>query len=142
MLNSGAGHSFPTGVTDIREPWVEVQVLDGGGNIMAVYGGVDSTGLLPSSAARLGMDIAGADGGVLYHHELTEVTSVPFERLVPARGSIELVVALPETLPNTATELDAVLLYRNVRTPYYRAATGDMTGNAPDVEVARVQVGQ
>jgi hypothetical protein len=35
---------------------------------------------------------------------------------------------------------DAVLYYRNVRTPYYRAASGDSAGNAPDVEVARERV--
>jgi DNA-binding beta-propeller fold protein YncE len=142
VMNTGAGHSFPTGVTDIREPWIEVQAIDSNGNILAVYGGPDSTGLIPLGAARLGMDIADADGGLLYRHELTEVTGIPFERVVPAQGSLELVVPTPEMLPPTATEVDAVLIYRNVRTQYYRAATGDMTGNAPNVEVARVQVGQ
>ena len=27
MMNVGAGHAFPTGVTDIREPYVEVLAL-------------------------------------------------------------------------------------------------------------------
>ncbi|MGD0526779.1 MAG: multiheme c-type cytochrome [Polyangiaceae bacterium] len=142
VMNVGAGHSFPTGVTDIREPYLEVQALDANGNLVATYGGPDSTGLVPLTAPRLGMDIADADGGVLYQHELTEATSVPFERLVPAQTSLELVIPLPDHLPMAAVELDAVLLYRNIRTQYYRAATGDATGHAPDVEVARVVVGQ
>jgi len=69
-------------------------------------------------------------------------TRIPFERVLPAQTSMELVVPVPLALPPTAVELDAVLLYRNIRTPYYRAATGDPTGHAPDVEVARVAVGQ
>ena len=147
VMNTGAGHAFPTGVTDIREPWVEVQAFDSTGKMLAVYGGPDATGVVPAGAARLGMDIAGADGGVLYRHELTEVTSVPFERFVPPRGSIEVVVpvpgtGLPGTLPPTAVELDAVLQYHNVRTPYYQQATGNATGSAPEVEVARSVVYQ
>jgi hypothetical protein len=142
VMNVGAGHSFPTGVTDIREPYIEVQALDAGKNLLATYGGPDSTGLIPLTAPRLGMDIADADGGLLYQHELTSATRVPFQRVLPAQSSMEIVVPVPVALPVTATELDAVLMYRNVRTQYYRAATGDPTGQAPDVEVARVAVGQ
>jgi hypothetical protein len=141
VMNTGAGHSFPTGVTDIREPWVEVQALDGNGALLATYGGPDSTGLVPLAAARLGMDIASSDGTLLYSHELTQATRIPFEHVVPAQGSLELRVPIPTNLPPTAVELDAVLLYRNVRTPYYQAATGG-TGHAPDVEVARAAVGR
>jgi hypothetical protein len=88
------------------------------------------------------MDIAAADGTILYEHELTSATRIPFEVVVPAQTSLTIVVPVPLTLPMQAQELDAVLLYRNVRTQYYRAATGDATGQAPDVEVARVAVGQ
>jgi hypothetical protein len=141
VMNVGAGHSFPTGVTDIREPWVEVQALDSNKNLLATYGGPDSTGLIPLSAARLGMDIAASDGTLLYSHQLTSATRIPFERVVPPQTSMELVVPVPVDLPPSATELDVVLYYRNVRTQYYQAATGG-TGHAPDVEVVRVAVGQ
>ena len=142
VMNVGAGHAFPTGVTDIREPYVEVQALDAMQNVLATYGGPDSTGLIPPASPRMGMDIAAADGTLLYQHELTQATRIPFERLLPAQTSMVLVVPVPLALPPTAVELDAVLLYRNIRTQYYRAATGDSTGHAPDVEVARVAVGQ
>jgi DNA-binding beta-propeller fold protein YncE len=140
ITNRGAGHSFPTGVTDIREPWVELQAVDAQGKIVARYGGVGDDGLLPPSAARLGLDIARADGSVLYLHELSQAVRIPFERRVPAKGNAVLQIDAPAALPAGATELDAVLLYRNVRTPYYRAATGDPKGSAPDAEVARVAV--
>jgi Cytochrome c554 and c-prime len=142
VMNTGAGHAFPTGVTDIREPWVEVQALDGQGNVLARYGGPDSTGLVPATAARLGMDIAAADGTILYRHELTDATRIPFQRLVPARGSVEVVVPLPSTLPAGEMQLKAVLYYRNVRTQYYRLATGNASGTAPEVEVASTILGQ
>ncbi len=90
----------------------------------------------------MGLDIAGADGGLLYRHELTAMTSIPFERLVPSGGSIEVVIPTPSTPPAGATGYQAVLYYHNVRTTYYRDATGTATGSAPAVEVARVAVSQ
>lgn len=142
VLNTGSGHAFPTGVTDIREPWVEAHAIDSQGNVIASYGSPDSTGLLPANAARLGMDIAGADGGLLYRHELTETTSIPFERVVPAGQSVEVVIPTPSSLPAGAMGYEVVLYYHNVRTQYYRDATGDTTASAPAVEVARVGVSQ
>jgi hypothetical protein len=139
VMNTGAGHAFPTGVTDVREPWVEVQALDANKKVVATYGGPDTAGIVPATAARLGMDIATPDGGLLYRHELTSATRIPFERVVPAQSSIELVVPVPAVMPSTVTEVDAVLLYHNVRTQYFQAASGG-TGQAPQVEVARVAV--
>jgi hypothetical protein len=142
VLNVGSGHAFPTGVTDIREPWVELQAVDANHAPIARYGGPGADGLLPPDAARLGMDLAKADGTILYQHELSETTRLPFARFVPPGGSTELVLNAPSSLPAGAVGLDAVLLYRNVRTPYYRAAKGttDPTSFAPEVEVVRVPV--
>jgi YVTN family beta-propeller protein len=138
VTNRGAGHAFPTGVTDIREPWVEVRQLDASGNATQIYGGPGGDGLLPADAARLGIDLASATGAILYDHTLSEAARVPFDVRVPAGGAQSLFVAVPASVP--AGSLEAVLYYRNVRTQYYRDATGDATGHAPDVLVARAPV--
>jgi hypothetical protein len=135
VSNIGAGHSFPTGVVDLREPWVEVQGKDPQGN-PATYGGPGSDGLLPPSAARLGTDFADAGGGVLLLHELSAAARVPFDLRVPAGAAQSLFVPVEDG----ASSLTAVLYYRNVRTTYYRAALKLEAGSAPDVEVARAQV--
>jgi hypothetical protein len=90
--------------------------------------------------ARLGTDIANADGTALLRHELTLATRVPFDVRVASGEALAFLVPLPSTMPPGTASLDAVLYYRNVRTTYYRAATGDPQGHAPDIEVARVAV--
>ena len=140
VKNRGSGHAFPTGVTDIREPWVELQAVDGQGNVIATYGGPAADGTIPLDAARFGMDIATADGQILYLHELSKSTRIPFASFVPPLGSVDVFIDAPSELPSGATELDAVLYYRNVRTPYFRAATASGTATAPQVEVARTAV--
>ncbi len=139
--NRGSGHAFPTGVTDIVEAWVELQAMDASGNVFATYGGPDpTTGILPSSAARLGTDIADSNGNILYEHQLSEVLSVPFDRRVPPGGSVTLSIPAPSSLPTGATQLDAVLLYRNIRTTFFQAATDSSTGSVTAVEMARATV--
>jgi hypothetical protein len=140
VTNVGAGHAFPTGVTDIREPWVELQAVDASHNVVARYGGPLADGTISPDAARFGMDIAKADGTVLLKHELSLSTRTPFSRFVPPQGQQIVAIAAPDALPAGATELDAVLLYRNVRTPYFRAVTGNATQVAPEVEMARAIV--
>jgi len=134
------GHSFPTGVTDIREAWVELDAVDAEGKTVSAIGGPGTDGLLPADAARLGADIAKADGTLLFSHELSVTTRIPFERRIPPKASVTVSFPAPPPLPAGATELDAVLYYQNVRTQYYRAATGDASGSAPATELARVKV--
>jgi predicted CXXCH cytochrome family protein len=140
VLNKGAGHAFPTGVADIREPWLELQAVDAGKTRLARYGGPDSNGLIPAGAARFGFDIAKPDGTLLFLHELSETTKIPFDRRIQAHADMNFVFHLPPAPPSGTAEFDVVLYYRNVRTPYFRAATGDPNGAAPDVEVARAVV--
>jgi len=139
VTNRGAAHSFPTGVTDIREAWVELQAIEGSGDAKSlVHFGGPVDGLLPPGAARLGTDIAGPDGTLLLRHEVSAATRIPFDLRVPAGEAQALFVPVPDDVATEA--LRAVLYYRNVRTTYYRYATGDPSGHAPDVVVAQTPV--
>jgi hypothetical protein len=144
VTNTGVGHGFPTGVTDIREPWVELQEVgqppvDAGPPLLRIGGPTTDTDLLPAGAARLGIDIADSTGQVLYQHELNRATRIPFDVRVPAGEAQVFYIAVPPTVGPDA-KLDAVLRYRNVRATYYRAATGDVSSGAPVIEVARIHV--
>jgi hypothetical protein len=142
VANTGVGHGFPTGVTDIREPWVAVQELDGSGadaGVVATYGGPLDGGLLPANAARLGTDIAAQDGGLLLKHELTEAARVPFDVRVPPGEAQSVFVPLPGSVPANAT-LEVGLYYHNVRTTFYQRATDDAGAHTADVLVAQARV--
>jgi predicted CXXCH cytochrome family protein len=140
LFNHGSGHAFPTGVSDVREAWVEVQAKDASGTVLARIGGPAADGTIPPDAARLGTDLAKEDGTVLLKHELTLATRITFDRRVMPRQHVTVSVPLPATLPAGTISLDAVLYYRNLRTTYYRAATGDPTSLPPETELARTTV--
>ncbi|MBF0204086.1 MAG: cytochrome c554 family protein [Desulfamplus sp.] len=50
ITNSGAGHDLPTGLTDIRQMWLEITVLDEKGDQIFSSGKLDKNGYLPDNA--------------------------------------------------------------------------------------------
>jgi predicted CXXCH cytochrome family protein len=139
LRNVGAGHDFPTGVTDIRQPWVQIEAKDASGQPAGKYGAPDpTTNLLPPGAARLGIDIAQADGTILLKHELSRTTRFPFDVRIPSGEAQSLFVPVPAQ--PAGTSLEAVVIYGVVRPTYYQAAVGQPNAPAPSIEIARVPV--
>ncbi|HEY3817912.1 MAG TPA: multiheme c-type cytochrome [Polyangiaceae bacterium] len=137
MRNTGAGHDFPTGVTDIKQAWVQIEAKDASGAVVATYGGLEG-GVVPSSAARLGIDFAQADGTVLLRHELTQATRIPFDVRIPPGEAQALFVPVP---PQPAgTTLEAAVEFAVVRPTYYRFAVDDPDAAAPTIEMSRTAV--
>jgi YVTN family beta-propeller protein len=137
--NVGAGHLLPTGVADIREMWLELEILDAAGRTLAKVGGPDANGLLADDGPRFGMDIASDDGTLLKLHELSLAKSIPFDRRVPPGGAIQVTVN-PGPLSPGAASGKAHLYYRNLRPPFYRAALGDPNATPPTIELANAPV--
>lgn len=130
------GHSFPTGVSDVKEAWIELQAVDSQKNVVARYGSPLSGPIVPVPG-RLGVDFNDETGVALQFHQLTHARSIRFDRRVPSQGSLEVVLDAPLDLPAGATELDAVLYYRNIKAAYAQAAGGP----APALfEMARAKV--
>ena len=137
LRNTGAGHDFPTGVTDIKQAWVQIEAKDATGTAVSTYGGLEG-GVVPQSAARLGIDFANAEGTVLLRHELTEATRIPFDVRVPPGEAQALFVPVPAQ--PTGTTLEAVVIFGVVRATYYRFAVDDAGATAPTIEMARTAV--
>lgn len=140
VVNQGSGHAFPTGTADLREAWAEVDAIAADGTTLARYGGPAPDGSIADDSARLGMDLADADGTELFKHEVGLAAMLPFERRIEPGDHATMVVPVPSAMPVGTKELDAVLYYRSVRTSYYRKALSDPKALVPEVELARAVV--
>jgi len=139
---NGVGHLLPTGVADLRELWLEVVGVDGSGATIATVGApAADTGLIDDSGPRLGLDLADKDGTILRLHEIGLATEIPFDRRAGPKNPVSLSIDASSVFaaPGVAS-VRAELHYRNLRPPFYRAATGDATGSAPDVVIAHADV--
>lgn len=62
VTNVGAGHDLPTGVTELRDMWLELIVTDAGGKQVFASGKLDAAGEIEKGAVKYGVVVADADG--------------------------------------------------------------------------------
>jgi hypothetical protein len=100
ITNSGAGHYLPTGLTEVREMWLDVSVVDAAGT---------ATGLGEHKFGTVLKDAAGK-----YPAELWDAVAVQSDDRIPPKESVthSYKVVLPSGVE--AGTLRAQLLYRSV----------------------------
>jgi hypothetical protein len=112
IMNTGAGHYLPTGLTEVRQMWLEVSVNDSEGNLLYQSGTVDEKGKIDSEAT-IYHTVFGNEKGepTLLVWEATHIIS---DNRVPPKGKKEEHFAC--LVPNdvkTPIKIKAVLNYRS-----------------------------
>lgn len=108
VTNTGAGHYIPTGVTEIREVWLEVKIEDEKGQVIFHTGDLDEKGDLKNEAIVYRTDVLDRSGTVTTQfwntvkkgkdyripprQTLTEEINVPLTGGI--QGSLKVVAAL------------------------------------------------
>lgn len=85
VTNSGAGHMLPTGVTEERQIWLEVEVFSADGELLAHFGAVDDQGRIADDTMILGTVFGDGDGQPT--HRIWRATSIISDRRIPPRGT-------------------------------------------------------
>lgn len=110
--NVAAGHNIPTGVTELRQMWVELQIVDPDGKVLFERGQLDADGELPPDTIWFGA-VAG-DNSDRPTHKIWEMEKFLRKRTVPPKGFLEdtLTAKLPAGLSGEVT-VRARLRYRS-----------------------------
>lgn len=82
--NDGAGHKLPTGLTEVRQMWLEVVVRDQQGNTIYDSGLLDPDGDVDKDAVMYNMGVADADGNYTVKVWLAE--RVLYDYRIPPKG--------------------------------------------------------
>jgi Cytochrome c554 and c-prime len=93
VSNVGAGHGLPTGVTELREMWLEVRVTDAAGATLHHSGALNAQGDHKPGAALFRTEVFDADGALTTRFWRTARKGR--DHRVPARGSVVERVVLP-----------------------------------------------
>jgi hypothetical protein len=136
--NVAAGHHLPTSLIELREMWVDVQVIAKDGRVLFHSGELEPDGEIPEDAMRFGAVGANADGKVT--HKPWEVAQFVYKRLIPAKGSERdsFRVAVPEDLAGPL-RIQARLFYRSASPEALAALMGDAAFEPRQVEMARAE---
>jgi hypothetical protein len=111
--NVAAGHNIPTGVTELRQMWLDVRVADAKGSILFRSGDLDKDGELRPGAIRFGAE-AGDDRGQKTY-KLWETSRFLWKRTIPPKSFSRDTFAFQ--VPRGVTgqlAVEARLLYRSV----------------------------
>jgi hypothetical protein len=110
--NIAAGHNLPTGVSELRQMWLDVSVVDANEKMVFQSGKLDERGRLSNGTLSFGA-VAGDDSGKPTFKPW-EMTGFLSKRTIPPKGVVrdKIAVSMPEEFTGPLT-VDVRLLYRS-----------------------------
>ena len=136
VTNLKAGHSMPTGVTDLRQMWLEVTAQDAGGQTVYSSGVIDAGGQQPKGTVLFHTVFGDDKGNPLVRHDIWRVAKV----LKDTRLKAEETRAVPYKLPSSARAVQVRLLWRDAPADFASWVLKQNGADLPVVELARVDL--
>jgi hypothetical protein len=133
--NVGAGHYLPTGLSEVREMWLEVIIKDALGRIIFQSGTVDNDGNVDLQARSFSIKLADKDGN--HTINVAKADHILSDTRIPPKGSateqFSFLVPITGLLGYT---IDATLHYRSAPQSLIDDLLGDQTIELPIIEMA------
>jgi len=130
VINSGAGHYLPTGLTAIRQMWLYFKVSDSEGNILFQSGVLDKNGELDKNAVVY-HTVLGNDKGEPTIN-IAQAAKILYDHRVPPKGHITEIFSF-KIPPDAASPLlvEAILKYRSISQPLAQELMGNEAQDVP-----------
>jgi hypothetical protein len=146
VRNKGVGHTFPGGTNDSNEAWLEMSLLDSGGEVLAVSGAVGEDGHLDPMAHVYKSVVLDRHGNLIDRRNASDIHVTAATNVIgPGTadvGHFELVV--PAEMAGKALTLRARLLWRKFDRRYTEFAFGENPEgfkrfkNVPDLPITEI----
>lgn len=139
IKNTGAGHYLPTGLTEIRQMWLEVSVTDSEGNPLYNSGAVDKEGKIDPEATIYHTVFGNEKGEPTL--DVWEATHIISDNRVPPKGKkVEKFVCLVSNNVKLPIKINAVLNYRSAPQYVVNALLGEKAIKFPIIKMAELSV--
>jgi hypothetical protein len=136
VINSGAGHYLPTGLTEVRQMWLDVKISDARGKILLRSGDIDEKGNIDKDAVVYHTKLGNEQGEVL---NVALADRVLFDHRIPPKGY--MIESYAFYIPNDAVSplsVEANLKYRSVSQGLARMLLGEKAPEIPVIDMAKV----
>ena len=111
VKNEGAGHFLPTGVTEFRQMWLEVEITDSSGKTVFTSGGVGQDGVLLKDTRIFNTVFGDSEGKPTLN--VSKAVKVLADHRVPPKGFLDEAFLLKNGLKPPFT-IKATLKYRSM----------------------------
>ena len=136
VTNTGAGHSIPTGVGDLRQVWIELRLTDKLGNTLFETGVPDENNELSDKTVMFKTTFGDGKGNPVI--SIAKARQVLSDTRIPVGKSAVHLFDL-KTTPEKGQALTARLLYRGMPQKILNMVPGPPLGPLPVVEMAMTQ---
>ncbi|MDR4497117.1 MAG: cytochrome c family protein [Candidatus Scalindua sp.] len=135
--NSGAGHYLPTGLTELRQMWLEVLITDSEGKLLFNRGGVDESGAIDPQATVYHTVFGNEKGEKTLH--VWEATHIISDNRIPPKGKKEEYFAfvIPQDT-KTPLKIKAVLNYRSAPQNVVDSLMGEKSIKLPVINMTEL----
>ena len=138
VINSGAGHYLPTGLTEVRQMWLAVTITDAGGKTIFKSGGLDKKGDIEKGAVLYYTLLGNAKGEPVVN--VAKADRILFDRRIPPKGYLieRFTFQIP---PDAASPLtvEATLKYRSASQSLAKALLKESVSKIPVVDMVSLE---
>ncbi len=137
VINSGAGHYLPTGLTEIRQMWLDVKITDNMGKTILRSGGLDKNGNIDENAVIYYTQLGNEKGEPVLNIALAD--RILYDRRIPPKGY--LVEKYTFRIPSDAVSplvVETTLKYRSVSQSLAAELLAEITPKIPVVDMVRL----
>ena len=138
VSNTGVGHHFPGGTTDINQAWLHVRAVDGQGHVIYETGMLDKDGRVEPEAYFYESIPIDRTGKHVWRHDLFNMVGDSYSRTIPPAESdiIDHSVKVP-SWAKSPISISATLRYRKLNLRYAKwALQRDDVAELPIVDMA------
>jgi cytochrome c5 len=134
VINSGAGHYLPTGLTEVRQMWLYVAITDANGKTIFRSGSLDKNGDIADNAVIYYTQLGNKKGEPVLNVALAD--RILFDHRIPPKGYLieKYTFQIPPDAISPFT-VEAGLKYRSASQSLAKTLLGDRAPNIPVVEM-------
>ena len=132
VTNTGAGHSIPTGVGDLRQVWLEISIRDANQQLVFQSGFLDPKKELPDDTIIFRTILGDGNGNPVLN--LAKAKQVLSDNRIPAMQTVTQTIPL-DFVPQKNFVITVRLLYRGMPQKILNLIPGDSIGPLPVVEM-------
>ncbi len=138
VSNVGCGHYLPTGLTEVREMWLDVSVTDGGGKELYRSGALDEAGEIGSDAVIYNTILGDEVGRPTW--KVWAATQILSDYRIPPKGyRLERYAAYIPPDAEPPLKIRAALNYRSISPHLVKILLGDEAIEIPVIEMTTAE---
>lgn len=132
VINSGAGHYLPTGLTEVRQMWLDVKITDAQGKVLLHSGALDKDQNIVGDAVIYHTVFGDKNGQPVLN--VAKAAQILSDYRVPPKGHVteeySFFIPLEAVSP---VKVEAELKYRSIAPSLARTLLGDKAPEVPSV---------